>query len=427
MGAELLLFRTGIGFVTICAQPEYDTELDQWLNFQHYFRYANDHRRVRIRASRPVADGPDVPYFPAPAGGIESLNDRETGVVRLIIDGLLRPWDGADFGRKWWDEPYLQGFLFPFAALYIEGLEDERVAHALYRVRNVFRTDQGNAPADEDLSLQHPGLLPYAKRQWFSFSLSGGSFLALDAPRLEDTGGQFARITLSDHLGGIYYLLLLIVLQQRFKLMSLSETVVREWPVGGGEQADDDRERALRRARDDLMLFTARGLFSQIAPTEHHHRVYRRWQEIFEIDRLYREVGDEIHEMHRYIETQRAQAIECREREAARQAQLAQERVQRLEHLVAVLAAVFAGPSLALAYLSATGPVSRPAALNWSAAGFAVGVAVVVAVHILAGHWRRPSRLQRAVISVGRRALGRSEPSAEPSRHRASGEGEHVG
>jgi hypothetical protein len=45
---------------------------------------------------------------------------------------------------------------------------------------------------------------------------------------------------------------------------------------------------------------------------EHHHRVYRRWQEVFQLERLYQEVSNEVREMHEFLQMRQSQKLEER-------------------------------------------------------------------------------------------------------------------
>jgi len=64
---------------------------------------------------------------------------------------------------------------------------------------------------------------------------------------------------------------------------------------------------------------------------EHYHRAYRKWQEVFQIERLYQEVKDEVAEMHEY---------------------LLAEQTQRLERRLNLLGALIGMPALVLSFLS---------------------------------------------------------------------------
>jgi len=393
-GAELFLFRTGIGFITLIARPSWDTPLDDWLNVQHYFRFSNGHREVRLAAIQRDESGEDHPYFPNFAGGLASTRDGKSGVARQLIDGLLVSKADILARNLWWTEPYLQGLLIPYAGLFIDHLPRSMVGETLYRIRNVFQPKQGLFPCDEDLSLEHPGLTPYAKDQWFLASLDGAAFVALDAPSKDEPGGEFSRNTLPSHLNGIYHLLFLVVHQQRLRLMDLSAAVASKWPVFEQNYPHGDPEGEFRKVRKDLMLFTARGLFSHIAPSEHHHCAYRRWQEIFEIDRLHREVSDEINVMHQFLEDQRRDQEDQRRYTERRLEEDHRKREERIEQdnrrvfertglLIAVIATIAVFPDLGLSLLNSRDVFGSSRSLTWAGAFLLLGFVILGALHLM--------------------------------------------
>jgi hypothetical protein len=138
---------------------------------------------------------------------------------------------------------------------------------------------------------------------WFVFSLEGGAFVAFNAPETD-----FFRRELPVHLQREYFLLFLLPLHQRFTLISLSQQVSENW-LSGDERG---RIRAFESIRVTLLEFMARGYFSQVMQREHHHRVYRRWQETFQLDRLYQEVSDEVREMHEFLQMRQSERLERR-------------------------------------------------------------------------------------------------------------------
>jgi len=183
------------------------------------------------------------------------------------------------------------------------GHERKDIAELLYRVRNFFPSERVIQPAPDDLRFDHPSLLAYAERMWFVFSLEGGAFVAVNAPETD-----FFRRELPSHLRNEYFLLFLLTLHQRFALMSLSQQVSEHWLRGD----EGERAKAFERIRDTLLEFTARGYFSQAMQREHHHRVYQRWQEIFQLERLYQEVSDEVREMHEFLQMRQSKKLEER-------------------------------------------------------------------------------------------------------------------
>ena len=355
---QFALFRVGVGFLTVQVKPKSE-EVSAWQDFLHHFRFVRGRRGVGVRALKSVGfdkqKGQPVynPFYPEPAGGVAQHPDG-VGEFDDLLNSFLRTGALGGETEPWWREVFVPEQVIPFAVLFIDGSPKSEDLELIYKVRNFFHSQQGENPAPEDLQWDHSSLLPYSGRQWFIFSLNGGSFLACDAP---DT--QFFRQDLPKHLREQYFILFLLTLHQRFVLMSLSQQVSDNW-LAGDETA---RAQAFERIRDTLLDFTARGHFTQVMQREHHHRCYRKWQEIFQISQLYQEVRGEIREMHDYLQMKRTERIrqlaEERQQQIAEQAFLdtereraAQERARHLEERLSLLGIIIGVPALVLSFLS---------------------------------------------------------------------------
>ncbi|MCS3921208.1 hypothetical protein Q2T83_01145 [Fervidibacter sacchari] len=302
---QLSLFRVGVGFLTFSAKPK-SQEIADWLDFLHSFRFIRGQRGVGLRMERRTGIDQISPFFPQPAGGLEK-HPGGKGNFAEIVNAILNTTaiEGDTKGADWWQEVFVPGQLIPFATLYVDGqdISEEAISELLYRVRNFFPSERVIQPAPDDLRFDHPSLLAYAERMWFVFSLEGGAFVAINAPETD-----FFRRELPSHLRNEYFLLFLLTLHQRFALMSLSQQVSEHWLRGD----EGERAKAFERIRDTLLEFTARGYFSQAMQREHHHRVYQRWQEIFQLERLYQEVSDEVREMHEFLQMRQSKKLEER-------------------------------------------------------------------------------------------------------------------
>jgi hypothetical protein len=377
---HLTLFRVGVGFLTVHAKPE-TAEVADWLNFLHYFRFAWGARNVAVRAERRTGRDQVDPYFPELAGGVDQHPDG-VGVFGAIVEALLytavplkeRPEapDDGDWLQEVFKPVFVPHQLLPFAAVYVDGVSEggdpeRETVELLYRMRSFFHSGQKIHPTPEDSQLyDHPALLPYAEGMWFVFSLDGGAFVACDAPR-----DDFWRGTLPDHLNHVYFLLFLLVLHQRYALTMLEERVARHWVVGEERQAEEERIAAFERIHDTLLSFTARGYFSQVMQQEHHHRVYQRWQETLQVQRLYGEVRGEVQEMYQYVllrQTERLQQAQEQE----------QRRTWQLEWRLNLIVALVGLPLLALTFLIAIGPT-----FEWWIVGGVLVVSLVLGMLVL--------------------------------------------
>jgi len=369
---HLSLYRVGVGLLTICAAPE-ENRAETWLDFLHYFRFARRKGAVSLRLWLNHGE----PFFPSAAGGTERHPDG-TGNLAEILEMLLHT--GAETGEQalWWREIFIPSRTLPFAVLYFENVEEGDRELLLYRSRCFFHSRQDLHPPEIDVGSQPPGTYRYAENLYFTFSLDGGAFIAFDSP---DT--QFFRETLPTHLRQQYFLIFLIALHQRFALPRLSAEVADKWPVRGAG-TDGSREELFRNVRDALLIFTARGHFTQIMQRANHHRCYQKWQETFQIAALHREVSEEVREMHNYLlmkKTERIQGLnEERTRREREVEKAAQERAEAIQRRISLLGLFIGGPALVIGFLSINmvGITSNEGLTLWMASllGFGGGLAV---------------------------------------------------
>ena len=368
---KLLMFRVGVGFLSLQIRPVDDTE-EEWLDLMHFSRYADRKNRVTIQLERKVGKDQVLPYFPPSAGGV-STHPEGKGTMMELVTGILSAGSLPD-AERWWREVYVVGQFIPYAAFFADDMTDEATEALLFRFRHYFGTQQMLRPAPADRDPNHPSLFPYSEGQWFVFSLDGTAFVAVNPPST-----PFMQVTMPHHLRDRYYLLFLMVLHQRFALMELSERVATEWLNGDALQ----RAVAFGRIRDSLLEFTARGFFSQVMQTEHHHTIYRRWQETFQVELLYHEVSDEVREMHGALLLQRTEKLQelaevQRLHDAAEEKQR-QEQEKRMETWFGRLTFLLGGPALALTFVQTVAAVGFSTTLIWFACALALG-SVAIAV-----------------------------------------------
>ena len=325
-GVELVLFAVGVGVLSLCTKPE-SKEPDRWHDFVHFTRYLRGRNAVKIRIDRHTKVGVDEPFFPQPAGGAARLDQLGRGHLADVVTAIVETATIDGDPPKWHEEGFVSGLLIPYSALYLDGVPAAVIPERVYRARSFFYAAQMLHPSAEDRRLdQNPALLPFGSLIWLATSVEGGTFLAFDAPPHD-----FWRRRLPDHLANEYFLLFLLALHQRLALMALSDEVAGHWPMLPQVSDAEEREQAFREIRDKLLAFTARSYFAQVMQREHHHRVYRRWLETFQIERLYAEVSAEIREMFEYSLLRRTERIAALQQEAAERESARQERVNLLE------------------------------------------------------------------------------------------------
>jgi hypothetical protein len=301
--AQLALFKVGVGFLSLRVQPLSPDSKD-WFNFLHYFRFMRGQRRTELQAQK-VKWNPQLKkkeldiFFPEVAGG--NVVYTGTLTIGLLIETLLEAGETYHI-EPWWEEIFVCGQLIPFAVIFAQGLTEKTIPLMLYNLQNFFHEGQGKYPSAQDLDRACQPWLPYIERMWWIFTLEGGVFLSANAP-----DEKFFRETLPNHIRDLYFLLFRLVLHQRFTLMMLSHWVAQRWVMGANHR---DRIYIFEEIRDLLLLFTARGYFSQVVQREHPHRYYCKWQEVFQLEQLYAEVGDEVRDLHDYVQTQQNQRLQ---------------------------------------------------------------------------------------------------------------------
>lgn len=301
---ELVLFKVGVGFLIVRSQPTSD-QVNDWLNFIHYFRFSSKRQNVKVKAeqrhrTQETQQTELRPFFPNLAGGIQQHPDGSGElyeIFKVLLSSALEPvpvfWE---LKSPWWKEVFVPGQMLPFATLFVNNCPEDNIPYLLYKLHNFFPIGElGANPASGDLEIDRSTRICYGKQQWFNFSLEGSSFLAVDAPPT-----KFYQHNLPDHLRDRYFLLFLLSLHQRFTLMMLSAKVADNWVMGEDAKIDDKRQKVFEEIRNQLLLFTARGYYTQAMQREQHHRCYQKWHEVFGLERLYQEVSDEVREMHEY-------------------------------------------------------------------------------------------------------------------------------
>jgi hypothetical protein len=345
---QLILFKIGVGLLSVHAAPiEKVTDVDQWLDFTHFFRFYRGRSDVHLRAEKRIGLDPDSKqpiyeaFFPAPAGGLEQHPDG-SGLLDDLIQAILQTVALRN-DEQWWRDAFVPGTMLPYAVFYMDGVPEEKRQLMRYRVRKFFHSRQEIHPAEEEFHPQQRNVLEYTDNQWFTFSLDGGAYIAFDAPQT-----SFFRQVMPDHLRKQYYFLFLLTLHQRFALTMLSEQVAEQWleELDSAQLFLQDQELAFAKIHDSLLTFTAFGHFVQVVQRENPHRCYQRWQQTFQLAELYQEVKDEIDYMYDDLVTKRS--VQQRLLQEAQQQQS-----KRLEQRLNNIAWLIGTVALALGFIEA--------------------------------------------------------------------------
>jgi hypothetical protein len=334
---HLALFRHGVGFITVSACPESDI-LDDWLAFFHEFRFMRNRDGIKICADREHFDPttrqksrrafrPLSTDTSAPDGSFQFMD---------IIEDILK---ASGLSQR---AVFTPGHTLPFGSLFVQAADEAGKAHTLYRMRNFFSPKQGARPSGDDLSLNHPSQFAYAGDQYFIQTLDGGSFVAFEKDG--DPVDEFNRTVLPGHLRGVYFCANLLALYQRFALSVFSERVAEIAAKGPDKEAEKSSWADLKTLLNDFLNFGALGYFRQAMQSDHHHRYYRKWQDVLQIQQLFDEVRCEIRDLYEQ-EVMRLRQLDD-EREKAEE-----QRESRFEKTLTILGALFVVPSLLLSFL----------------------------------------------------------------------------
>lgn len=382
---RLSLFHIGVGFLIIEAEPVSEEHLvPTWLDFLHYFRFADGQRDVYIRATERLSNPEDgeLPYFPRPAGGI----DPKSKDKKCVFDIIRAVLDTLDTHTHWYKDVFIPGQLLTFTSLFINGVATEAVPELIYRIRNLFYSNQPIDPDAKDLSLDHEAILPYARDKRFLFSLDGGAFVSINQP----PGNIFFDNILPGLLKNTYLLLYMMTLEQRFGLMMLSKEVAEKW-LTNGQLAEPEREKAFAWIRDNLLSFTARSYFAQVVQRDHPHCYYQKWQDIFQVDRLFSEVSSEVNEMHQYLESKRTARLQQLSEDQEQKMEAESRRSQRVERFITYGGAIIGWIALTLTFVQAAGEKWQSPENAW----LAVAVGTMLTIVTMGGIYYSQRRIQK--------------------------------
>lgn len=362
---DFSLFRSGTGFLSMeVSLPTNDTS--QWLDFLHYFRFANGQRGVGVRALRAVGRAEMTPFWPL----FDNTLGPATGEVRHLaelIKDLLQTAGGGGSTAPWWQEVFVHGQVIPFAALFVDEVDADDISSLVFQAGNFFNSRQETHPLPGYANVNNSALLAYAKDQWFSFSLEGGAFIGCNAPNT-----PFWRETLPQHLRQVYFLIFILALQQRFMAIKLTHEICGHWL----DAEPTERIVAFKRIRDALLEFTARSYFPQVVQRHNHHRYYLKWIELFQIQRLYRDVADGVRDMYGAL------MVDMSERQQLMSEQQ-QQQTRKFEQWISSITFLIGIPSFALFFLAAIPAVGATDTAIISAGAFLVGFALLIAMNWL--------------------------------------------
>jgi hypothetical protein len=244
-----------------------------------------------------------------------------------------------------------------FTSLFLIEASEDQMREWTARLRYNVGSRPLYEPAPEELSLSDGSIQKRSDRSWLYGSTVAAGFIASDLPQ---TGfwQQFP-----SELRREYQLALLLTLQQRHALLSLSDLVSDRW-LNADEQ---HRVAQFSQLQERLQYLSARLMPSQLGQRSSQQRFYATMRSAFQISDLYHDVRQTISEL--------SESLRLRLSEEQGEQQ------RRFERRVSALALLFGVPSLVLAFLAIdVSGISKPVplliALSAVLASFALGALV---------------------------------------------------
>ncbi|MHB1682886.1 MAG: hypothetical protein ACYCYO_08680 [Bacilli bacterium] len=156
-----------------------------------------------------------------------------------------------------------------------------------------------------------------------------------------------------------YFYMMLLALHQRMSILCYEM-------AAADATRNSDPASLLRTLREQIYDFAARCYFSQASFSEERDQLYRRWQRAFNINQMYDELKDQVHDIEGYL----AQVARDRELDA-RESELRQEAERN--RLIALITLVLLPISIAAGLIQASPVVS-----NWIHRGSVAGTAELI-------------------------------------------------
>lgn len=280
---QLMLFDTGLGYLTFVTQPTTD-ELPAWHDMLHHFRFFDQPSRVHLE--RPEARQGDGPRTAALAEIIRGL----LGQVGVAIRHQGEPAD--------WAVPAERGaplHAFGCVSLRDAPLEDDARHRLLNRFVEMAPQSRALDPVPENSDATRGERLQYNDRAWFVATKDVAMFIGFDADR--GRAAEFFRSTMPNHVRRIYQTIDLFTQYQwhcieiiRLQTIKATSSLQRR-PLDGRQPTRQERRQQLTEVRallETVMAVRARGFFTEIARRRNHARFERFLRAVTRIDDMHR-------------------------------------------------------------------------------------------------------------------------------------------
>lgn len=194
---------------------------------------------------------------------------------------------------------FYKPLLYSSVILDPEGFYEYEKKEMLYKLCNCFDWDEPYANNTFVESSLQQLFMEMNSNCCYGFSKSGGAVIC--TPDHKVLSDKYIRNQVNT-FKTIYYEIFLFSLHQRLSLLRL-ENLLSKY---------DGRNKTghLGKLRRQMMNFVTQGWFSQITEDEVGQEIYRRWQSVFECEKLYEEVLQQIESVDEYKNSRKSQLYE---------------------------------------------------------------------------------------------------------------------
>jgi hypothetical protein len=282
LSVQMMLFDTGLGYITFEIQPSADA-LGAWHDVLHHFQFHDGRRDVRLQA--PVL-GPRVEPM--------SLGATELTLHARIVEMLDSV--GAGYGlseserARWWEPAEQSGQLHAFGGVVLrDAPEDFESRHRiLNRFVEMAHRSRSLDPVASDSEIAARERMQYDDRSWFTASKDVCLFVAFDPDR--GRAPDFWLSVMPGHLRATYAVIDLFTQYQWHCIETIRTKTIQATSFLQRISSDTSAQRLgrVRALQETVMAVRARGFFTEITRRRNHARFERFLRQITRIDEMHR-------------------------------------------------------------------------------------------------------------------------------------------
>ncbi len=294
-GADLFYFNTGIGILMLRIELDGDS-VEAWTQALHHLRYAANEDHA-FGVERPhgfdahelcvtAGDADAELWAPADPGDPRSYAPRQASSSAVFIEHLVTALQRSAHGGSEGRPLFVRGRTIPYYGVLVDGLPAGQWRDFLARRREFFTADTEIAFTPDELSFDHPSLLPYTAHSWHMMTGQGGGFIHLKPDRSE-----FTRDYLPIILAGLFRLAFILALHCRCALVDLSSQITK---VSLQEQTAPDKHlTAVKKIQSAIVRYTAQHNFALVFQRTNPQDAYSKWRDQFQVAAMFEEVSAE--------------------------------------------------------------------------------------------------------------------------------------